>query len=371
MKHTDILQRSWGILWRYRALWVFGVILALTASSAGTWFWAHDWERQEPYQTQVIVLDGETFWMALNRTLHTEVDRAERDINFALSESGWSIQVDLIELFWTLLAVCLTLFVLGKIAAYVSRVALIRMVDAREETGQQLRVGQGLRLGFSFSAVRFFLIDLLVFLFGVAVFVLLFGLATLFLMPWLGGSEPVVIVGAILTSTLFLLAIALMVVIGAALSLFKIFFRRACAIEGLGVIPAIRRGMDLMWRNKADIGAMFLIQLAIKMMWAPFSALIGLVALALALMVSGLSGMAVSGLSNLFTSGDTHIFLAVGTGLALFFLLLISPLVLMQGWLEIFLSSMWTLTFRDLRSLGDQEPAPAAEPPTLGAPSPA
>jgi hypothetical protein len=32
MDHTKILKRAWHILWSYRVLWIFGIILALTAT---------------------------------------------------------------------------------------------------------------------------------------------------------------------------------------------------------------------------------------------------------------------------------------------------------------------------------------------------
>jgi len=35
MKHAQILKRSWEILWSYKALWIFGIILALTTASGG------------------------------------------------------------------------------------------------------------------------------------------------------------------------------------------------------------------------------------------------------------------------------------------------------------------------------------------------
>ena len=30
MDHIKVLKRAWEIIWRYRALWIFGIILALT-----------------------------------------------------------------------------------------------------------------------------------------------------------------------------------------------------------------------------------------------------------------------------------------------------------------------------------------------------
>ena len=33
MKHSQVLKRAWKILWSYRALWIFGAILAVTAGT--------------------------------------------------------------------------------------------------------------------------------------------------------------------------------------------------------------------------------------------------------------------------------------------------------------------------------------------------
>ncbi len=39
MNHANVLKRAWEILWRYRALWIFGVIVALTATSGTSGYW--------------------------------------------------------------------------------------------------------------------------------------------------------------------------------------------------------------------------------------------------------------------------------------------------------------------------------------------
>ena len=33
MSHKNVLKRAWEILWQYKALWVFGLVLALTTAS--------------------------------------------------------------------------------------------------------------------------------------------------------------------------------------------------------------------------------------------------------------------------------------------------------------------------------------------------
>ena len=39
MDHAKVLKRAWEILWRYRVLWIFGVIVALTAAGASPTFY--------------------------------------------------------------------------------------------------------------------------------------------------------------------------------------------------------------------------------------------------------------------------------------------------------------------------------------------
>ena len=41
MNHKNVLTRAWHVLWRYKALWLFGVLLALTSVS-GWWFLLND-----------------------------------------------------------------------------------------------------------------------------------------------------------------------------------------------------------------------------------------------------------------------------------------------------------------------------------------
>mgnify|MGYP000659292038 CR=1 FL=1 len=36
MDYVKILKRAWETTWRYRALWVFGIILAITTASGGS-----------------------------------------------------------------------------------------------------------------------------------------------------------------------------------------------------------------------------------------------------------------------------------------------------------------------------------------------
>ena len=47
MKTIQILKQSWTNVWRYRALWIFGVILALTSFSMSPLMFYGDSEQEE------------------------------------------------------------------------------------------------------------------------------------------------------------------------------------------------------------------------------------------------------------------------------------------------------------------------------------
>lgn len=350
MNHFEIVGESWRILWRHRSLWVFGLILALTSSTATDWLWLRNTDESQQSGLKITLMDDETFPQAFNRTVTAELGKAERELNRDLADLGFDLRVDLVQALTVLLIGGLVFYILGKILTYVSDVALIGMVDIQQEDGGFLRARQGWRLGWSISAWRFFAIDILVFLMGLGVFVFLFGIVALFLLPWLGGSEAAIIVGAILTSTLFFLALASMIVGGALLSVLKEFFKRACALEQLGVLAAIRRGGTLVRANLKDIALMFLIQLGIKMIWAPVIFVLVILLIGVATLVGGLSGGIVAGMSSLFSSGDLSVILALAIGIMLFILVLLAPLIFLQGLREVFLSSLWTLVYRSVRS---------------------
>ena len=36
MHYTDLIQRAWQITWRYKVLWIFGILLALASGGGGS-----------------------------------------------------------------------------------------------------------------------------------------------------------------------------------------------------------------------------------------------------------------------------------------------------------------------------------------------
>lgn len=370
MNHAEVLKRAWHTVWTYRTLWIFGVILALVTFSWGTWALFDredgDWEQRG---ITITVLDGETFWEAFQRTMQTEVDRANRELNALLAEElGLDVMVNVLTIAAVLTALAVIAYVVGKIARYVSETALIRMVEEYQETGERLSVRQGVRLGWSRSAWRLFLIDLLINILAVLAGVLLFALIFAPLPLWVDGAEGVIFVFAFLTAGLFFLAIAVVIVATAAVSVWKRLARQACALEGMGVTEAVRRALAIVCQHLRDAGLTWLVTLSVRLGWTALIVPLLILLSGAGLIIGGLPGLAAAGLAA-GRSGDTAVVVGLAVGIPIFLLVLVAPLALLGGLREVFISSLWTLTYHKLQGLECvvSKPLPAVGTPGLEA----
>lgn len=321
MDYTKILKRAWHTVWNYRALWIFGVILALT-TGGGTNNWVQ------------YSLGSEDF--------------SQRGLRIERIPPG--VVSTLLAIGIGLACLIVILIIVGAIARYVSETALIRMVDDYEETGQKRRVRQGFRMGWSRSAFRLFLIQLVVGLPTALAFILLFALALAPLLLWTTKAEAAGVIGTVITIGLFILIVLLAIVVGVVLAILMKFFWRACVLEGLGVTAAIRQGYAVVRQNLKDVVLMWLITVGLRIGWAivmipvVFLLLVVSAALggALALLAGWLTGLAFEGLTPWIVAGVV--------GIPIFILVLAAPLTFLGGLLEVFLSSTWTLTYRKLHA---------------------
>jgi hypothetical protein len=334
MEHSKVLKRAWEILWRYKALWVFGILVALGVADVGgrsTSSWRFGSEDFSP--------GGQ----------------------FHISEIPPGAVETLIAVGIGLACVAAFLIIATVIARYVGEVALIRMVDDYEETGETRSVRQGFRIGWSRSAWRLFLINLTIDAPTVLAFLLVFALTFAPLLLWITDSNAAGVLGTVLTIGLFFVAILLVIVVAVALSVLKYFFRRVCVLEKQGVIESIRQGYAMVRRHLKDVGLMWLIMTGVNLGWALLMVPIALLLLALGAAIGGGLGFAVYSLAE-SAGGATPWVLAILVGLPVFLLLLGGPLAFLGGLMETFRSSTWTLTYRELRALEGLEP----QPPELG-----
>jgi hypothetical protein len=330
MNHIKILKRAFNITVNYRALWIFGILLALTTGSGSG-------------------NGGST-------NTHGSSTPSAPNFNWQNPFSGFpNVAPEVINL-WIGAAIglaCLVmiLIVVGTIARYVSETALIRMVDAQENSGEKQSVRQGFRLGWSRMAWKMFLMDVLVGLSFTIIFLLLFALAALPLLVWLTQNTPLEVLGTIISAGLILLLIFALIVTGLAVTLILLFARRICALEDLGPIASLRRGYQMVRQRLSDVVMMGVMMFGIGLLWVIVTIPVILAVIIVAAVISGLPALLIGSIVGIFTQGATPWIAAAIVGVPIFLIIVIIPGALMGGWQQVFTSSAWTLTYREALAL--------------------
>jgi hypothetical protein len=352
---TKILKRAWNILWSYRALWIIGMILALTTASMlprdNNSGWRESARDQHP---------GETFPLPTIQELQDAWEQMQQEVDWIpwrmhISTQEWNTVV------WIGIGILFSLLVLGVVSAvarYVAETATIRMVDEYERTGNKVSLRQGLRYGWSRTAWRLFLINLLI---GLPVFLLVLGglvIGVVIFFLVIADNTLLSTAGIVALIGLVFLLIFLGVILGVVLNLLRDFFWRACALEGVGVGEAIRQGWSMVRRNWKSVGLMWLVMIAVRIGWAiglVLAFILSLPVLVLTilagLIVGGLPGMLVGLVSSLFLGGPLPWIVGVLFGLPFFLVVAFSPLLLFRGLGLVYSSTAWTLTYRELKAM--------------------
>jgi len=368
MNSAKIFRDSWNLTLRYRALWIFGVILALTTISFGSALWLRDnredqnrtlvnWEisaRDQAWIKENFGLDLPLRYQLtrddLRRRLDTSSLSGPERLDFAIK-----VLVISILIFTLLLVVTLTL-------RYTSEAALIRMVNDQQDGRETYSARQGWKLAFSKAALKLFLIDLLV-------YPLLFLLSTLIFLPAMlpvliaiSGTPAGISIGILLMLTLSLVsAAALFVMWVATLVSLKLAYR-ACCLEGLDVFAAIWRGFRLM---RAQLGAVGLTAFVVAGLDLAYPLLVIPAMLLLAaggVLLGGTLALVLGALLALVLAKASAWTIAVIAGGVLFIVVVFVPLAWLGGLREVFKSSAWTLTFREIATQMSPEPAPVPQP---------
>lgn len=341
MNHINILKRALNITINYRALWIFGMLLALTAGGSG----GNGGGSNTSSTGDHPGYNGQNPF--------GEFPHITPEISNSIIAIGIGIACFI-----------LLLVVAAAIVRYVSENALIHMVDEHEKSGGKLTVRQGFRLGWSRAAWKMFLIDLLTGLSIMVGFLLLLALAALPLLVWLTKSVPLQIVGSVIAGGLALLVIFALIIASLAVSLIVLFARRACALEDLGVRASIRRGYEMVRGRLGDAVLMGVMMFGIGLIWALITIPIFLAILAAAALFGGLPALLVGSIVGLFASGHTPWIVAAVVGIPLFLIALIIPGTLIGGWQQVFSSTTWTLTYREtlaLEQVKEKDELPALE----------
>jgi len=215
MNLNMVLLKAWKVLWNYRALWLFGAVLALVGAymiNPGPWFDRRNndqWTMIKISDTTTIRIPGANLTVDLTdpagvriipqdrvswsefRALVEQVDR-EASINL------WPILIE----FAVILAISI---LLGTTLRYIAETAVIRMVNEVEKAGRRLNVWEGLRSGWSAQAWRLFLLDLVIGVLALLALIVVFGLAITPLLLAFGSQEIILITAGVGTFGLLLL----------------------------------------------------------------------------------------------------------------------------------------------------------------------
>ena len=290
------------------------------------------------------------------------ITEANRELSTALkSELGLDWQVDILKFLTVLLWIVVIFYLVGKVIRYMSETALIKMVDDQEQTGEQRRGREGFRMGWSRTSWRLFLIDLVIDIPTAIVFLILFALVFAPLLLWGLGISEIGWLSVAFTSGLFFLFIFLAIVAGQVIGLLKQFARRACALEDTGVFASVGRGFKLLRGNIKESGLVWLILVGVNIGYPIVVGIFAVLLMAVAVLIGGGIGL-LSGLTANALGAAQPILTGFSVGIPLFLLVMILPLLLLDGLKMVFVSSTWTLTYRELRAIAGLEPEALPEP---------
>jgi len=360
MDYGKIFRQAWKNVISYRALWIFGVILALTtASSSNSYFSSgSSWRTNEQDARQFFTYEPETpgeFFEMLPEMIDEAVQEIQRGIEeanrdltrFFQEDLGLPWRANILAILSVLVWTLVIFIIVGTIFRYVSETALIRMVDDQEEFGERRTVRYGFRAGWSRTSWRLFLIDLAISIPAFILFVALFALVFAPLLLIGTGIAGFSVIGIVLTSGFFLLFIIAAIVFDQVIKVLRQYVRRASVLEGLGVFDSIRRGAAMFRHNLSETGLVWLVLVGINIVWPIAIAIAAVVFAAVSAVIGGLFGI-LTGFAAIIIPGASPIAVGIIVGGTIGLIFLVLPLLLLDGMRIVFMSSSWTLLFREL-----------------------
>ncbi len=331
MNHSKILTRAWTMVWHYRALWVFGFLFALTGGGGG-----------------LNLMNGGGNGGGGgggNGGRGTSPGGPGQFPSFTTPQIDWTT-VALIA--GGVLAVVLVLIAVMLIIRYMSETALMAGADEIESTGAALSVRRGFRLGWSRQAWRLFLTDLVIHLPLVVGAILLLVAGATPLLLWLTRQVPLGILGTVVTVVLEVLVIFVLIAVNLVLSVVMPYLRRRVVLGQQGPLAALRQSARLVRASLMDTGLMWLLLAAIRIVWSVVMVPIVVVLVVLAVVVGGVP----AGLAYLVSHSWVW---PVVVGVPLFLLIIIPSTAFVGGLFETYVSTSWTLSYREVTSkFGDQ-----------------
>jgi hypothetical protein len=355
-----ILKRSWHILWNYRVLWFFGILLALTAGGNGGGSSGSGYQFSGNHGNNGS--NGYNPNFQPGPFLRELTDWFNQNISPLFEHPDQHVATFI----WIGIAFLLFILIVGVIASilrYVSETSVIRMVDEYEQTGTKVGFKQGWKMGWNRRAFRMWVIDLVINLPVMLFIALLIGLGLLIFFSVINGNAALAIGGTITAIGCAFLFIFAFIVLMVFLSLLRQFFVRSAALEGTGIGESFRRGWVMFKNNWKSAALMWLVMLGLGIGYGIAGMIlffllipIYLILILPAALVAAIPAAIALGITSIFASGPLAWIVAVLVALPFFFMVALAPLTIIGGWYMIYKTSVWTLTYREIKALEAVEP---------------
>ena len=156
------------------------------------------------------------------------------------------------------------------------------------------------------------------------------------------------ILGTVMTVGLELLVILALLAVGLILSVVMPYLRRRVVLDQQGPLAALRQSARLVRASLLDTGLMWLLLAGIRIVWSLVMIPVIIVLLVLATIVGGVP----AGVAYLVSQSWVW---PLVVGLPLFLLVFVPLTAFVTGLFETYVSTSWTLTYREAMSkFGDQ-----------------
>jgi hypothetical protein len=321
MDYGHILKRSWKVTWNHKILWLFGFFIMSGGAnySTSSWNMGGDTSGYSPEQWEAMVYAQEWFLQWLPLII------------------GVAFLALIIGIAWFAVSIA-------------ANGGLVHLVNEAEE-GRAVRAGLGWRAGFR-NWWRVFAILVLLFLPVIILGIMAF-LVVVFTAVAAGGGEEAIF--AILTSLCCVMIVAIIVglILAFIITILGTLGIRHAVLDDLGPIDALKQAWNDLRTRFKDVFLMWLITIGIGI---GYGLAVGMIALGFGV------GMFVA-----FLAGA--LWAAAGIGFLLFLALLIPNAIY-----STYISSVWTLFFRQMTGRDTvaarpaYRPPPAVQPTGAGAP---
>lgn len=357
------ITRAWKTVWNYKVLWIFAFLLALAGGSTingggggggGTGYRYNANSDHSDRFNWNGNLDGNHVLNEMPSWMRENVTWFENDVaplftpDRIVSTIVWTVVI--------LFGISLLIGLLLAFVRYPTETSMMRMVDEYEADGSKKKFKQGWALGWNARAFRIWVIDLII---GAPALIVVLGIsigAAVFAFNAVKGDftfAPGLIAMMILAGFLLLVLAIVMIFVG----LWRQFIVRAIAIDDASIGEGFKRGWAMMAHNFKNAFLTWLVMLGLKIGFgiAFFIALLVLIPVMAIMMIPGavvgaIPGAIAFGISSIFASGPIVWIISGFVALMFFFTVVASPATLVGSWFDIFSSSIWTQTYREMKA---------------------